>query len=319
MNPSAGAVLLIFGISGIIAFIAAIYFAYENISSQTIVLSVAAFSGAFVLLSIQFFLELKGESDSYVFTGEYTLDRKLPQMASAFYSDSHPGTLRGTTELETSDKVARKTPKTFKDIPPHILAMDMAVSSFMAMLLGYQPDWQGKPRVLNARYTFGMQSFMRVSTDTDCTVLSPTELKRQLESSGNVFADLDLTILGASGVCLPRHSKVFTTRTSVTLSNPWCKVVLTVQEPNSFLPGRPELIQAGKPRTIQDEKLPDGTSRFTNMLVPIDVRIDYHALYSKHREMKKVREWTSQLIPAIQAWYEGTGNKFVQFKSHLEK
>lgn len=319
MSPSAGVVLLTFGISGLLAFIAAVYFAYENISSQTIVLSVAAFSGAFVLLSIQFILELKGESDSHGFSAEYTLDRKLPQMASAFYSDAHPGMLRGTTEMETSDKVARKTPKAFKDNPPEVLARDMAVASFMAMLLGYQPDWQGKPRVLNARYTFGMQSFKRVSTDTDCTVVSPTEVKRQLESSGNLFADLDLTILGPAGVCLPKHSEVFITRTSVTLSNPWCKVVLTVQEPNSFLPGRPELIQVGKPRTIQDEKLPDGTSRFTSMLMPIDIRIDYHALYAKHREMKKVREWTSQLIPAIQVWYEGTGNRFMQFKSHLEK
>lgn len=318
MYPSAATVLWTFGVAGIIATLAAFYFAYENITSQTIVISVAAFIGAFALLSIQLFLELRAESAVDLATAEYTFDQKLPELASGFYSDDHPGGIRAVVEQQTSATVAKKSPNIFKDNPPKVLATDMAIASFAAMLLSYQSDWQLRPIVLTARYTTGSQSAAWGSKDGECEIISADEIKSQLEATGNVFADLYLSLSGKR-ICLPPGSKILTTRQSIKITNPWCILTVTAQEPVSFLDGRPALIHPGRYRTIEHENMADGTPRYTNMPVALDIRIEYDRLYSKHSEMVKIRDWISRLVPAIHAWYEGTGNRFVQYKSPMEK
>ncbi len=319
MNPSAATILWAMGIAGSIAVLASVYFAWHNISSQSVVLTVAAFVGTAVLLGIQLFLELRSSFTSDLVTAEYTLDLKLPEMASYFYSEGIAGNFRALLEKEVSADLARRNSQAFKSNSPQVLAADMTVTSFLGMLFTYQPDWQIRPIQYAAIYTLGLQSYEKLSADNECTMLSAKEVIARLKSTDNVFGEIPLTVFNSSHICLPPRSDLAVSRRSIRIENPFCTFIILAKEPQHFLFGRPDLIKPGQMRNIYHEKLADKSERFTNMPVPIEIRIDYNALYARHKDMRKIQEWAEGLVRATHDWYEGQESRFFQLKSPLEQ
>lgn len=257
-------------ITGIIAVCGATYFAYFNFSSQGLVLSVAAFVGAFFLLFVHSALELKSESTYDRALAEYTLDGFLPELASAYYSMEHPGLLRGMIEKEISASVARKNPSTYKQAPEE-LAQDMAITSFLAMLFTYQPDWQLRPVKFSARYTVGMETVESLSQPGDCTKVSAEDITSKLHQVGNVFSELHPYY--KHGICLPPNAQLRIERRSVVIETDFCDISVVVKDSGMKMGGLPQLIRPGQPRSITHEKLPDGSARYTSMPIPIEIHV----------------------------------------------
>lgn len=318
MNIPASYLIAIGGFSGVLAAVCAVYFAWQNTTSQELVLTVAAFVGAFVLLAIKLGLEMRGEESKDLVTAEYTFDGLLPEMASGFYADTSPGFLRGVAEKESSADRARSRSETFKE-SPEILAQDMALASLTAMLFSYRPDWQLRPIVANARYTFGSVGAENLSKDDDCTKVDAQNVSDSLNASRNLFANIRLNQWGRDHICLPPSARLIVGRHHLRIETPQCSMSFTVKPPTGRLFGAPNLIKPGQSRVIDHVKLQNGEPRYINMPVPIELNIKYHAIYSKHRDMGRIRTWVTSITKASHDWFEGSGNTFMQLASPLEK
>jgi hypothetical protein len=242
--------------AGIIAVVGVIIFAWHN-PSQGLVLSVAAFVGAFALLCVHSLLELKNESTSDRAVAEYTLDRHLPELASAFYATDLPGSLRGSIEKEISALVARQNPNAFKKEPEE-LAQDMAITSFLAMLFLYQPDWQLRPLKSSARYTFSMESFEPLSQPEDCTKVSVENINSNLQIAENVFAEIPSKPIYIHEICLPPNAKVRIERRAVVIETDYCDITVAVKKTGSQTSTRPRLIRPDGSRSITPEDPSEG-------------------------------------------------------------
>lgn len=248
------------------------YFAWQNTTSQELVLTVAAFVGAFVLLAIKLGLEMRGEESKDLVTAEYTFDGLLPEMASGFYADTSPGFLRGIAEKDASADRARSRPAIFKE-SPEVLAQDMALASLTAMLFSYQPDWQLRPIVANARYTFGYVGAENLSKDDDCTMVAAQDVSDSLSASHNLFASIRLNQWGRDHICLPPSAHLIVERHHLRIETPQCSVSFTVKLPTGRLFGAPNLIKPGQYRVLDHVKLKNGEPRYINMPVPIELRL----------------------------------------------
>jgi hypothetical protein len=262
-------------------------------------------------------LELKSESTFDRAVAEYTLDRLLPEVASAYYAMEHPGMFRGSIEKDISSLVAQKNPNAFKKEPEE-LAQDMAITSFLAMLFTYQSDWQLRPQKFSARYTIGMESAERLSQPEDCTKVSVQDITSNLLLAENVFSELAPEPFYRNGICLPPNAKMRIEHRAVVIQTDYCDINVVVKNSGMKMFGRPQLIRPGEPRSIIPENLSDGSARYTSMPIPIEVHVRYKRLYAKHRDIEKIKAWVGRLSAGIHIWFEGSGQDFQRLRSPLE-
>lgn len=195
----------------------------------------------------------------------------------------------------------------------------MTLASLATMFFSYQPDWQLRPIVANARYTFGSISAEYLSKPEECTQISMDIVRDALAKSGNTFSNIKLSQYVRNFICLPPAARFFISRHSLRIETPQCSINFLIKPPTGRIFGEPNLIKTGQYRTINHVELPGGGPRYINMPVPIEVQVKYNALYSIHKDMGKIRTWVAAVTKAGHDWFEGTGSVYMQLKSPLEK
>lgn len=194
----------------------------------------------------------------------------------------------------------------------------MAITSFLAMLFTYQPDWQSRPLKFSARYTSSMESAERLSQPEDCTKVSVEEINSKLQLAENVFSELAPEPFYRSGICLPPNAAIRIERRVVVIQTDYCDINVEVKNSGVQMSGQPQLIRPGQPRSIISENLPDGRARYTNMPIPMEIHVRYKPLYATHRDMEKIKAWVGRLTAGIHIWFEGSGQDFQRLRSPLE-
>lgn len=141
-----------------------------------------------------------------------------------------------------------------------------------------------------------MTTVQPVSKKGDCTEVGPADFAAALRKADNALAAYEPMFRGRP-VCLPPHTTMTVTSSSLTLSNPFGSLEFTI------VPGSLAHLEPGTDNT-PSPVLPNGEPQFETRLFGIRVVNRQTALYSQHRDAEKQAEWRKRVISGLHSWFE---------------
>lgn len=283
-----GALLLGVGCLGSVAWI--------NSASRNLVLAVSTLFAAVLLFVMQLQFELRSKEESDVFTAELTVDRVTPMVRQWRYPDVGASTWRLGIESEASNYLAKHDTARFNGDRER-LGVDLVLYSMIRYLGIEQFDWQLKRTALQGS-TFGTEiRTVPVSKAEECTAVSATELQAILESIGNPFASIPISLIGGR-LCLPPKTTIRLQAMGLEIHTPYCTVLFEVEPTHSVSYRQPG--SGG-----QVPQTDSGEPRYETRLIAIRATVTYSWVRAQDREMEKYVQWTQRLVKGCRLWFEG--------------
>jgi hypothetical protein len=284
-------VTLILGLAAVFSGVALlIYFAYMNTGSRNISFAVAALSASAALLLLNLLFDLQGSTVIALIPTEYTIDVSAPRIRQWVY----PSTLgdRYMTETTASTEAFQINPKVFTRDNGETLAHDMIIFSIISYFIFEQHDWQAKKDVIEySNFTTMKMSF--TSKQSSCGLVTYHELRKALSDSGNIFSTFKW-YSPFNTLCLPPETTISITPSSVTVSNPFCKILFDVERSGGF---------AGRPTRRGDSVTLDGGGPTWTWTTPIRATIQYSGWRAQHRDKQKYQDWAQNLVEGVRRWF----------------
>jgi hypothetical protein len=291
------------------------YIAWVNSGSRNIALGLGALGGAFVVFILQIIFELKASSTSTDFAIEFVTDYQIkevhgpqaynPSMAIAAHNPNL------FIEDEASKAIAAASPALSKDDAPRI-TRDLGVVTIVSYLLDEQSDWQLDTRVLkNSTGTITLWS--RVSKPNECTLIPMNTIRRQLKASGNMFADIQIALMGDNAsLCLPPHALLEITPNVVRIRSLVCSISFTLQEPFAEIRiADPHAVAiaklTGQLISTDSPKLPNGSPRYVMVTTGARANVGFGALRAQDRNLSKYQDWAKRVVDGVKGRFEQPG------------
>jgi hypothetical protein len=267
-------------------------FAYMNTGSRNISFAVAALGASTAMLLLTLFFDLQGSTVETMIATEYTIDARTPRIRQWVY----PSTLgnRYISETTASTEALQINPEMFTwGENGEKLAHNMIIFSILSYLIE-QHDWQAKKEVVV--YSDGIATRTSfISTQNSCSLVTYDELRKALSDSGNIFGTFKW-YSPFKTICLPPETTISITPSSVTVSNPFWKIVFDVEEHSSGFAGRPT-------RRGDNPMLENGNPQFWTWQTPIRVTTQYSGWRAQHRDKQKYQDWAQSLVEGIRRWF----------------
>lgn len=123
----------------------------------------------------------------------------------------------------------------------------------------------------------------------------PTEYTLDLRTPPRIRQWVYPPTLGDRYMTLPPETTISITSSSVTVSNPFCKIVFDVERSGGF---------AGRPiRRGDDPMLESGEPTFWTWTTPIRVKTQYSRWRAQHRDKQKYQDWAQNLVEGVRGWF----------------
>jgi len=274
----------------------AVYIVTANGSSRNIALGFGAVFGACAVFLVQLYFELQPSSTTDDFPIEFTTDFQSQGIRSRVQARGYRNIF---TEAEASTVLAATTPALRAQDAPRI-TRDLGVLSVLAYLLEEQFDWQ-----LNAvvyKTSSGVISMAEpMSSVLECTTFTDSQLQEQLAKAGNMFAHVKRFGLRSS-FCLPPNSLLEITSNSVILTNRVCKVSFVLREPFSMQSSTDPHDNSSTNMPL----LPDGSPRYSTVVIGARVTTDYLPLRAQARDLPKYQAWAKHFAEGLRVRFGAT-------------
>jgi hypothetical protein len=293
-------------VAAIVLVVASVIIAYHNLGSKTIVLGVAALVGFLVAFGLQLWLELRPSSKEDQVSFAYTADFQNRQIGRWGYTkvDTKSDALdltavlvepRIPTEIEAGGWIFKEHANVITNSMDKV-ASDLAIFSLAAFLGHAERDWHWKYRRFN-NPTIAYAMIGGASHPDECSMVTEQDLRRQLVTAGNLFADSRPPFVQGS-VCLPRGTSLHIGSSEVSLRNPVFQIVFALEDTgerggNHGVPRKP----------MEQPKLPDGAFRFDTRGVSFDVRTTFPRLHAYDAAKPEYEAWLDRLLEHLKAWF----------------
>lgn len=143
-----------------------------------------------------------------------------------------------------------------------------------------------------------IETWKRVSTPSECTIIPNAEVKKRLKSVSNAFAQVENISLGNLDLCLPPNSSIEIKPAQITIVTRVCKIDFSIQdgflEHSSSLPG-----------TNYAQPLFEGAPRYSTTMFGVRVTTEFFALRAQDRLIDKYQDWAKRVVSGARVWLEG--------------
>ncbi|MFN0106181.1 MAG: hypothetical protein ACKV2U_29340 [Bryobacteraceae bacterium] len=290
--------------------------AYQNLGSRNIPLGTGALTAAVIAFLLQIFFDLRSSARNDQVGFAYTLDFHDGEIRQWDYTKvikvNNPGdTLDGTrtilsgripAELEASRWLFAQ----HKDIAEQNqgkVASDFALFSLVAFFVNGGANWQWEFRRYNSP-TISFGRFVPTSNPRQCSVITLKDLRQQMVSAGNLFADAPLF---SRDVCLPVETTMQVGRDQIVIQNAVLQIVFKLEDPGTIggdyvRPPGP-LPETGYPLPLEVPKLKDGRFRYDTRVQSFVIQTKFSALRAYDLERPTYEAWSIRLIETVKAWF----------------
>jgi len=287
-----------------VAIVTAIIVAMNNAGSKNMPLAVAALVGVTIGYLIQLPFELSRSVSHETIGLDLVIDRLQPVLRQWVYSNSGAGWRIGA-EVGASNWLTQKDPKAFDQLEQRDkAAKDMLLFSLLSFVSAEEFDWQ-----LERKSYGSLQTTRGVSEPRECSSFAEPDLRERLRSAHNDFADAPF-IVASGKLCLPPGTTLEISADTVTLQNPFCRIVFVAEHPS-------HAILNVDPESHGYIPLPSGEPRFEIRTMGLNVETTFFALRAQHRDSGRYRAWAARIVDGARAWFapgdrSGAAQQFVQ-------
>ena len=302
-------------ISGVVLFFTSLVIAYHNLGSRNIALGTAALTAAMFAFGLQLWFELRPSTRDDQVSFAYTVDFHDGQIrqwdyTKVVYGNGSLDILEPTRAL-VSSRINIEIEAGRWLFSQHRGALeqnldkvgaDFAVFSLVAFFANTGSDWQWRFRRYNSpNISFG--KITPTSKREQCSVITVQDLRQQLSSAGNLFADAPHELFGRD-VCLPVGTTIQVGSGQVVLQNRVLQIAFTLED--SGVSGdhmQPTGTASPHSQTIQMPKLSDGRFRYDTRIQSFVIKTTFSALRAYDEDKPTYEAWSVRLIEMVKAWF----------------
>jgi hypothetical protein len=276
---------------------AAGFLAWNNAGSRNLALAAGTVAAAVLLFSLQLPFELRSTEERDFFTVELTLDRQDVSIRQWRYTRGMSWRIHD--EISAGQWLAKHHPHLFAtESDRDRLTRDLVLFSVVSYLARYEFDWQRRPVRFSGDTVGTILTWDRQSKPSECSRFDEDALRARLTSAANLYAGAPLALTGAA-LCLPPNTHLNLTRESLTIENPFVRIVLELRPSGS--------VMYTKPGTGGEApQMPGGGGRYETRLNGLVARVTYRALRAQHRHMDRYKTWTRSLLSGLHQWFEAS-------------
>ena len=269
--------------------------AWANAGSRNMVLATGTLGAAILLFIIQLPFELRERRISDFATSEFTIDRAKPEIRQWSYPSNV--SWRISAEVGASSWLAQTNRVAF-DGDRERLTLDMILFSLIQYFVVEQSDWQLKRVIFRGTSVGTLTTQHRISKESDCTLITEQEIRKQLSQVGNVFSGAPIMMV-QNGFCLPPNATMKLENQSLEVHTPFCRIIFSLQPSGSVLYMKPGT--GG-----QVPLLPTGQSQFETWLNGVKIEVVYSRIRAQHREADVYKAWSERVVQGTRVWFEGS-------------
>lgn len=248
---------------------------WRNSDSQTIVFSFCAVVGASFMFLLTLFFELRSHSEQYIVPTRVALIEKPTHIVHGFYALSNKNSQE--VNLKVSGWLAKENHGPTMQVFKHF-----TMYSLIRLLLSEESDWKKQTEKF-VSVTISTSRALGKQKGSD-TFLTANELSKELKKSKNLFSELSLSFGdGSKGLYLPPQSSVTINGDTLTISNPYCEIMIELKDDEGKHHG-------------YSEKL--GKYEFGN--INLNIIVTYKKIYAKSKSMPKYKKWVERFVAKVE-------------------
>jgi hypothetical protein len=293
--------LVVGGVALGVMFVCATIVFWQNRQSRNIALAGGALVAASVLIVTQLLYELQAPwgPQRELVDVEYTIDLLAAGIRSWSYSSRlitrNPATvLRMGNEIAASGILKNLDPAAFGRDGTR-LSEDFAWFSVVSFIATTQSDWQLMVRHHTGPVTGHVFSGEPRSLPNERTSLEREALHGMFVGSGNISA---VAPIGTGEIWLPPQTSVALTATALTLANPFCQLVVTI-EPSSAVRFTVPSDNGG----LNQRVMPSGEPQDQTRALKVVLTTTYFKLRAQSPEMVKYRARAENFATDLHDWF----------------
>jgi len=283
--------------------------AFANRGSQTIGLGFAALLAAVTAFSGQLFFQLRPAPMSVESVATQVLIEPLRKRIIPYPDADAPGAemvagsvQRFIVERDAGAMVASRNPNAFND--EQKLLSDLLVFSFLNYVFSLEPDWRVKISTYEYPSMPGRMTFSQMSDPRSSTEITLSSIQWQLQTAGNLFADVPMAVIHQS-LRLPRRSSVTVAEGEVVVASPTITIRFAVETYASMINGLPKRVPAPLGSGIE---ITNNNGQFHLYLCRMSLVSTVARLHAQDLEMDVYREWFARMVSGAREWFKPMGS-----------
>jgi hypothetical protein len=181
------------------------------------------------------------------------------------------------------------------------VASDFALFSLVEFFAQAGADWQWRFRRYNSP-TISFAKIVPASSRKQCSVITGIDLRKQLSSAGNLFADAPSNLF-LNDVCLPVGTTMQIGTTAIVLQNRVLRIAFALEDPGVHGDHmEPPTGASPHPAAPRIPKLSDGSFRYDTRVQSFVIKTTFFALRAYDKDRPILDAWSSRLVEMLKAW-----------------